>query len=193
VCLKEQNTKEGGYMRELWELFITFSRIGSVTFGGGYAMLPIIQREIVEGKKWATEEDILDYYAIGQSTPGIIAVNTATFVGFKVKGIPGAIAATLGIVFPSVVIITLIAAFFTQFQELEVVKHAFGGIRIAVTVLVLNAIIKMWNKSVKDWLGICIFALSFLVVAFTKTSPVVIVVISASLGIITKWKRIEGK
>ena len=112
----------------LFDLFITFAKIGVMTFGGGYAMLPILQRELVENKGWSTEEDLADYYAIGQCTPGIIAINTATFVGTKQKGIIGGIVASLGMVFPSLVIITLIATVLTTFSELEVVKHAFAGI-----------------------------------------------------------------
>jgi chromate transporter len=176
-------------MKVLWELFITFARIGGFTFGGGYAMLPMIQKEVVEQKKWATVEEVLDYYAIGQSTPGIIAVNTATFIGYKIKGLSGAIVATTGVVFPSVVIITIIAAFFARFQEYAVVQQAFGGIRVAVTVLVLNAVIRMWKKSVKDRLGIAIFTVTFILMAFTKISPIAVIVTSAALGITFTRRR----
>lgn len=176
-------------MKELIKLFLTFFRMGAFTFGGGYAMLPIIQKEIVEKNKWATEDEVLDYYAIGQCTPGIIAVNTATFIGFKHKGIPGAIAATAGMVCPSLVIITLIATYFKHFQDFAIVRHAFGGIRVAVTALIANTVFKLLKTSVKDWLGILIFSVSFLSVAFLKVSPIVAVVISATLGIITKTVR----
>ena len=125
-------------MKELFDLFWTFAKIGSITFGGGYAMLPIIQREIVEKKKWATEEEVMDYYAVGQCTPGVIAVNTATFIGYKLRGIFGGIFATLGVVFPSLVIIMVIAAFLKNFAEFEIVKHAFGGIRVAVVALIIS-------------------------------------------------------
>ncbi len=178
-------------MRELWELFIVFARIGGFTFGGGYAMLPIIQEEVVEKRGWATEEEVIDYYAIGQCTPGIIAVNTATFIGYKLKGIIGAIFATLGMVFPSVVIITLIAAFFRQFQDYAIVQHAFGGIRVAVVALILNAIVKMWNNSVKDIVGIVIFIAAFIVVAFMELSPIVVIVASATAGIIIQSRRMD--
>mgnify|MGYP000998070893 CR=1 FL=1 len=180
-------------MQELWELFIIFCRIGGFTFGGGYAMLPIIQREIVEKRKWATDQEILDYYAIGQSTPGIIAVNTATFIGYKRKGIIGAIVATAGMVFPSLVIITLIAAYFTQFQDYQIVKHAFAGIRVAVVVLILNAVIKMWKNSVKDWTGIVIFCAAFALTAFTGISSIIIIIISAVAGIFINIRRVEAK
>ena len=178
-------------MKELVELFLVFCRIGGFTFGGGYAMLPIIQQEIVDKRKWATDEEVMDYYAIGQCTPGIIAVNTATFIGFKLKGVIGAITATLGVVFPSVVIITIITAYFKQFQDYELVKHAFGGIRPAVAALVLNAVAKMWNKSIKDRIGIAVFFIAFLFIAFTKISPIVIIICSATLGIVLKTKSFE--
>ena len=110
---------------EYLDLFLTFARIGGLTFGGGYAMLPILQREVVEKRGWATENELSDYYAIGQCTPGIIAVNVATFIGNKRKGVLGGIIATFGVVFPSLVIITLIAAFLQNFADLEIVKHAF--------------------------------------------------------------------
>lgn len=176
-------------MKELWKLFITFCRMGAFTFGGGYAMLPMIQKEIVEKNKWATEEEVLDYYAIGQCTPGIIAINTATFIGFKRKGIPGAIAATAGMVFPSLVIISTIAMFFTEFQDLPIVKHAFSGIRVAVAALIANTVFKLLKTSVKDRLGVLITGASFVSIAFLKISPIVAVVISATLGIITKTVR----
>lgn len=180
-------------MRELWELFIVFARIGGFTFGGGYAMLPIIQEEVVEKRGWATEEEVIDYYAIGQSTPGIIAVNTATFIGYKQRGIIGGIAATLGMVFPSVVIITVIANFFRQFQDYQVVQHAFGGIRVAVVALILNAISKMWSASVKDNIGILIFAASFITMIFFEISPIIVIVASATIGILVSKKRVDTK
>jgi chromate transporter len=180
-------------VKELWKLFIVFCRIGGFTFGGGYAMLPIIQREIVDKNNWATDEEVIDYYAIGQCTPGIIAVNTATFIGYKRKGVLGAIAATAGMVFPSVIIITTIAAYFMHFQDYAVVRHAFGGIRVAVTALILNTVMKMYNTSVKDWLGAIIFVASFLAVAFIGVSPIMIVVISSTLGFLTKLARTDKK
>ncbi|CEP77992.1 chromate transporter [Defluviitoga tunisiensis] len=180
-------------MKELWELFKVFAQIGVLTFGGGYAMLPMIQEEIVDKRGWATDEEILDYYAIGQSTPGIISVNTATFIGYKRKGILGAIVATLGIVFPSIVIITVIAIFFDQFEHYQIVQHAFAGIRVAVAALILNAIISMWQKAIKDYLGIIIFLLSFSVVAFLDISPIWVVIISFLVGVIIKGKKVDSK
>ena len=173
-------------MTELADLFLTFCRIGGLTFGGGYAMLPMLQKEVVETKKWATEEELLDYYAIGQCTPGIIAVNTATFIGYKYKGIKGAIAATAGVIFPSLIIIMAIAAFISNFADLEIVQHAFAGIRVAVAVLVANAIIKLWKSGVKDYIGIIIFALTFIASAMFNLSPIYVVIASIFIGIFVK-------
>ena len=132
------------------DLFLTFAKVGVCTFGGGYAMLPILQRELVENKKWATEEELADYYAVGQCTPGIIAVNTATFVGSSQGGLAGSIIASLGIVFPSIVIILVIAAFLQNFMHIEWVGHAFNGIRAGVVALILSSVIKLFKGAVKD-------------------------------------------
>lgn len=165
------------------DLFFTFARIGGLTFGGGYAMLPMLQKEVVESRGWATEDELMDYYAIGQCTPGIIAVNTATFVGHKTRGIPGGVCATLGVVAPSLVIITVIAAFIQNFADLAVVQNAFAGVRVAVCVLILNSILKLWKKSVVDkpTLVIClaVFALS----AFADLSAVPLVIAAGAVGI----------
>lgn len=178
-------------MKELLELFWAFCRIGGLTFGGGYAMLPMLQAEVVDKYKWATEEELLDYYAVGQATPGIIAVNTATFIGYKNKGIIGALFATAGVVFPSLVIIMIIAGLIKNFSDIQVVQHAFSGVRIVVCVLILNAVIKLWKNSVKGKLGIIIFILSFVGAALLRISPIYIVIISAIVGLLTKYKRGE--
>lgn len=178
-------------MKELLELFWAFCRIGGLTFGGGYAMLPMLQAEVVDKYKWATEEELLDYYAVGQATPGIIAVNTATFIGYKNKGIIGALFATAGVVFPSLVIIMIIAGLIENFSDIQVVQHAFSGVRIVVCVLILNAVIKLWKNSVKGKLGIIIFILSFVEAALLRISPIYIVIISAIVGLLTKYKRGE--
>ncbi len=174
--------------RQLFPLFLTFAKVGVMTFGGGYAMLPILQREIVENKGWATEEELTDYFAIGQCTPGIIAVNTATFVGQKLYGTAGGIAATLGVVFPSMVIITIIAAVLRNFAEVPAVKHAFGGIRVCVCVLILNAVVKLWKKTVVDLPSLLIFLGVLALALFTGLSPVLYVVIAAALGILIKLR-----
>ena len=140
------------------DLFLTFAKMGACTFGGGYAMLPILQREVVEKKGWATDEELTDYYAVGQCTPGIIAVNTATFIGFKYKGIPGGVIATLGVVFPSVVIITIIAAFISQFDQYPVVQHALVGINAAVVALIAASVWKLGKTNLKDVLTVAVFA-----------------------------------
>ena len=146
-------------------LFLTFARIGVCTFGGGYAMLPILQRELVENKKWATEGELADYYAVGQCTPGIIAVNTATFVGRSQAGIAGGIFATLGLVFPSIVIILVIAAFLQNFMDLQWVVHAFNGVRAGVVALILSSVIKLFKTSVIDWPTRVIYAVVLVMAA----------------------------
>ena len=168
-------------MKELWELFSSFARIGGFTFGGGYAMLPMLQKEVVEKRQWATEDEMLDYFAIGQCTPGVIFINTATFIGYKQKGIPGAIAATVGSVFPSLCIVMFIAAVLKNFAELAVVQHAFAGIRVVVSVLILNAVMGLRKKS--------IVAASFLVSVWVDISPVWIVLAAAILGIAVSCGR----
>ena len=170
----------------LWELFITFAKIGVMTFGGGMAMLPILEREIVQNKKWATEEELVDYFAIGQCTPGIIAVNTATFIGQKKKGALGGIAATLGVVFPSLIIITVLAGLITNFAHLAWVQNAFAGIQVCVCVLILNATVKLWQGAVKDVWGALIFAAVLAGSLLTDLSPVLFVLAAAVAGIIIR-------
>lgn len=165
------------------ELIWTFMKIGGLTFGGGYAMLPMLQREVVDNKGWATTEELMDYYAIGQCTPGIIAANTATFIGNKLCGIPGAILATLGVILPSLVIITVIASALQSFAEVEIIKNAFAGIRVCVCVLIFNAVVKLFKKSVVDIPAFCIFAAVFAVSVFTEVSPIIIIVAAAVTGV----------
>ncbi len=150
-------------------------------------MLPMLQKEVVENHKWATEEELLDYYAVGQATPGVIAVNTATFVGYKERGILGAAFATLGVVFPSLVIIMSIAGFIDSFSDFKIVQHAFSGIRIAVGVLILNALIKLVKGSVKDILGIILFIATFIASSFLDISVIYIVISTALVGIISDY------
>ncbi|WP_195963986.1 chromate transporter [Clostridium cuniculi] len=178
-------------MKELFDLFWTFCKIGALTFGGGYAMLPLIQREIVENKKWSTEREILDYYAVGQCTPGVIAVNTATFIGFKLKGIIGGIVATLGVVFPSLIIILIIASFLQSFADLSIVQSAFAGIRVAVVALIITTVIKLLKSSIKDYLGVIIAIIAFIISAFIGLSPVYVVIAAGLTGFISK--SIGGK
>ena len=172
------------------DLFLTFAKVGVCTFGGGVAMLPVLQREVVEKKGWATEEELTDYYAVGQCTPGIIAVNTATFVGYKTKGNPGGILATLGVVFPSVVIIGLIAAFLRQFAGIEWIAHAFAGIRACVCALILNSLLKLVKGAVVDWVSGAIFAVVLILAAFVGLSPVLLVLLAGVVGLAVR--RIRG-
>ncbi len=171
--------------KNLWVLFWTFAKMGVMTFGGGMAMLPILQRE-VENKGWATEEELTDYYAIGQCTPGIIAVNTATFIGQKYGGVAGGIVATLGVVFPSVVIISILAGLISNFADLSWVKNAFAGIQVCVCVLIFNAVWKLLKKSVVDKRTAVIFGVVLLGGLFLKLSPVWFVIGSALAGVLLK-------
>ena len=163
-------------MNILLDMFVTFAKVGVMTFGGGYAMLPILQREVVENKGWATEEELTDYYAIGQCTPGIIAVNTATFIGYKHAGVIGGVAATLGIVFPSLVIITLLAGVISTFSHVVWLQNAFAGIRV----------VKLIKKAVLEWRAALIYAAILVAACLTDVSPVIFVPIAALVGIILK-------
>ena len=173
-------------MKLLLQMFLAFAKVGVMTFGGGYAMLPILQREIVDNKGWATEEELMDYFAIGQCTPGVIAVNTATFIGQKLKGTLGAIFATLGVVFPSLVIISLLAGVIEAFSHLVWVQNAFGGIRVCVCVLIANAVVKLYKKAVVDIPTLIIFLAVALGSILLSVSPVIFVVLAALAGIILK-------
>ena len=160
-------------MNICFDLFWTFAKIGVCTFGGGYAMLPALQREVVEKRAWATEEELTDYFAIGQCTPGVIAVNTATFVGQKQKGASGGVIATLGVVFPSIVIIMVIAAFLQNFAHLPAVVHAFNGVRACVCALILSSVLKLRKTTIVDkaTLGIFLVALVLAVTGVFVTPP----------------------
>ncbi len=185
-------------MRELWELFTAFARLGAVSFGGGYAMLPLLTRELVDRRGWVTDNELTDYFAIGQCTPGVIALNVATFIGNKRKGIPGAVVASVGIVFVPVIIITVIAAFLRNFADYAVVKDAFGGIRVCVCVLVVNAVLRLWKKAVLGLPTFLIFAVVFLLSVFSgflpvSVSPVILVLVSGFAGILLYGKSESGK
>ena len=173
----------------LWSLFISFATVGVMTFGGGYAMLPILQREIVENRGWVTDEELTDYFAIGQCTPGVIAVNTATFVGQKKAGAIGGIVATLGVVFPSVVIITALAGVIRRYAHVPVVQHAFAGVRVCVCVLIFNAVLKLWKSAVKDKWGLAIFIVLMAANLMTDISPVIFVLCAGAAGLLIKrWE-----
>lgn len=166
------------------ELYISFFKVGALTFGGGLAMLPMLQREIVDDRKWCTDEEILDMYAIGQCTPGIIAVNTATYVGYKQAGFFGGLIATLGVISPSILIITLIASILKNFINLPVVVHALAGIRIVVCALMLNTVFTMAKKGIVDKFGAALFVIAFLLACFTPIPTAAIVIASGIAGIL---------
>lgn len=170
----------------LLSLFFAHFKVGIMTFGGGYAMLPIIIRELVEKRHWLTEKEIMDYFAIGQCTPGVIAVNTATFAGRKKRGNIGGIVATLGIVTPSIILITLIAALLKGFADNIYVQDALAGIRVAVCVLMINAIIKMLKEAVVDLPTFIMYIAVFITSAFFGLSPIILVIACAIAGILLK-------
>ena len=176
-------------MKKILKIFFIFFKIGSFTFGGGYAMLPIIKRELVDNLGWIQEKDIYNYYAIGQSTPGIIAVNTATMTGYSLQGVKGALAATTGFILPSLIIITFIASFFKRFQEISVFQHAFTAIQIAVVALIIDIVIKMWQKSDKSKFSFFLFILAFLLLVLFDISPVFVILASAAAGVLIQYLR----
>ena len=182
-------------MKVYWDLFVSWFKMGLFTFGGGYAMLPMIQKEVIEKHQWATEDEVMDYYALGQCTPGIIAVNTATFIGYKIKGVMGGIVATFGVVAPSIIIISLISSLISNFSELEVVRHALKGIQVAVCVLMFVAIEKLLKKGVKDLPGILIFIAALALSLFTDLSTVIMVILAGLAGyvIFVLGKRKDGE
>ncbi len=179
------------------DLFLTFFRIGLFTFGGGYAMLPMLESEIVSKKHWATYDELMDYFAVGQCTPGVIAVNTATFIGYKQKKVSGGIAATAGVIAPSIIIIVIIASLLTNFASIPAVQHALSGIRIAVCVLIFKAVLKMMKSGIVDWYGIAIFTAALLATYLNLLPTVAIVVIAGALGLLIKNvlqnRKKEGK
>ena len=176
-------------MTSLGRLFLTFSKVGVMTFGGGYAMLPMLQREVVENRGWATEEELADYFAVGQCTPGVIAVNTATFIGYKQRGWLGGLTATLGVVFPSVVIIALLAGLITAFADNVYVQRAFAGIRVCVCVLIFNSVVKLWKSAVKGRLTLLIYLAALAGALFLDLTPVVFVAAAALLGLGLELRR----
>ena len=173
-------------MKTLWELFWLFTKMGLMTFGGGATMLPILQRELLDKRQWVTEEELVDYYAIGQCTPGIIAVNLSTFVGRKRAGDPGGVVATAGFVFPSLVIIVLLASLINNVSDLAWVQNAFAGIRVCVCVQLFNAVIKLAKKSIVDKWTVLIFTAVFLLGAVLDLSPVWFVLAAAAAGLLVQ-------
>lgn len=178
-------------MKLILALYLTWFKMGLFTFGGGYAMLPMIEREVIEKKHWADEEEIMEYYAIGQCTPGIIAVNTATFVGYRQKGVFGAIAATLGVISPSFLIIGVLASFIKEFREIAWFKQALTAINAAVSYLLFCSLRKLWRNNIKNIASFLIFLVSLLLAIFSDLSTAYLVVIAALMGIIQARKVTE--
>lgn len=170
--------------KKLWELFAVFFRIGAFTFGGGYAMIPLIQAETVENKKWISDNDILEIVAIAESTPGPIAINSATFVGYKVAGVLGSVFATLGVVIPSFIIILLISAVLKEFSHLTPVKYAFEGIRAGVLALVIKSLFKMYKQVPKKAFSLIVLGFAFVMAAFTDINIILVIIACALLGIL---------
>ena len=181
-------------MNDLLDLYWTFVKIGSVTFGGGYAMLPILERELAEKRHWTTMDDLRDYFSIGQCTPGIIALNVSTFIGEKRHGVKGALAATVGFLTAPVLLILLIAMFLTNFAQLEIIQHAFAGIRVCVCVLIVQAVLRLWKKSVVDAPSLVIYLAVFLLNVMSFFLPVripaaVLVILSGVAGVLISSRR----
>ena len=180
-------------MKQHWTLFRVFAQMGAICFGGGYAMLSLLQKVVVEQYHWATEEELMDYYAIGQCTPGIIAINTSTFIGYKYAGISGAVCAALGFLSPSIVIITVIAAFLQNFAQFPLVMHAFAGIRVCVCVLILDAVLKLGKKSIRSAASWGIFGITVLLAACTELPTTVLVIGAGAAGYLLYVKGLVRK
>lgn len=179
--MKGWNVKER--LRLLFQLFVSFAKVGTLTFGGGYAMLPILEAEVVGRRKWISDEELLDFYAVAQTTPGVIVVNTATFIGFTESRYLGAIVATIGVVTPSVIIITILATLSTAVEGSYYFEKALTGINIAVAGLLISSVVRLGKKSVKSWGGGAIALLSFLLVQFLGVSALVVIPLAAMPGI----------
>lgn len=177
-------TKQKTNWNQIGRVYLTFCKIGAFMFGGGYSMLPLLNRELVDARHWTSEEELLDYFAIAQCTPGVIAINTATFVGKKLGGMPGAAAATLGVITVPVGVVILIASVLMQFWTLPAVQHAFGGVRVAVAALIVSAVVRLVRASVKDWFGLVLCLISFALIGLLHLSPVFAVLLAAAAGIL---------
>jgi len=176
----------------LADLFLTYFRVGAVTFGGGYAMIPILEREVVKKKNWVSEEELLDYYAISQCTPGVIAVNAATFVGYKMAGVLGSVFATLGVISPSIIIITIIANMLSVFSDNRYVTSAFKGISIAVCALVFTTVVGMIKKNVKNIFSVILAVFAFVAIGILNLSPIIVVIAVLAASLI-RFRIIDGK
>ena len=173
-------------MKELLEIYFTFFKISSVTFGGGMAMMPILQREIVQNKQWITDEEVIDYFALSQGLPGILAINVAAMIGYRKRGLSGDIAASLGTVSPCILIITILTSFISNFRDIEIIQHAFAGITLGATALIFSAIVGLWKKSVVDKICLAIFVITAAIMFVFDISPVILIIISGVIGILVK-------
>lgn len=172
-------------LKRIWALFCIFFKIGAFTFGGGYAMIPLISREVVDNKKWITNDDILDIIAIAESTPGPIAINSATFVGYKVAGFFGAMLSTLGVVLPSFVIITVISYVLEQFQHIQAVQFAFVGIRAGVLALIIKALLSMYKQCPKGKVSYIVMGLSFIAAGIFDINVLLVLIACAIIGLVS--------
>ena len=173
----------------LFELFAIFCKMGMFTFGGGYAMLPILKTEVVDKKKWITEEELLNYYSIGQCTPGIIAVNASSFIGYKLRGILGMLSTTLAVITPSLFIIMLIAAILRQYMDNQYLQWAFGGIRVSVVALIIMTVVDLWRKGVKNKRDYLVFFIAAALLWFCNLSAVAVVILAAFGSLIPNFKE----
>ena len=178
--------------KSLLTLFLTFFKIGAFTFGGGYAMIPLIEAEVQEKHNWITKDDVLEIFAIAESTPGPIAINSATFIGYKVCGVAGSVFATLGVVLPSFIIITIIAFVLQEFQSLKVVQYAFFGIRAGVLALIVKAFISMYKKVKKSAFAYFIAAASFLIAVFVDINLIYVIIGCAISGLIYTFATLKS-
>lgn len=187
--------EKGSRSKRIWELFVTFLKIGAFTFGGGYAMIPLIREEVVTRKKWITAEDVLDVVAIAESTPGPIAINSATFVGYKTAGFWGSFAATIGVSLPSFLIIYAISFILRQFENFAAVRYAFTGIRAAVLALIVNALCSMYKACPKGKISYILMASAFVMTAFLNVSVLYIILTCGFIGFLTSYRALkkEGK
>ena len=181
-------------LKKLFVLFLTFAKIGSITFGGGLTMLPLLTREIVEKRKWSTEQELLDYYAVGQCTPGIIAVNTATFIGYYQAGVLGGIFATLGMVTPSVIIITVVASVLQNFMDYPIVASALSGINAVVCALLAHTVITLAKKSLVNVISVILFIIGLIACFVFDVTPILLVIFGGIVGIVySKIKEVKAK
>ena len=187
--MKENKKK----LTQLFQIFTTFMKIGIFTFGGGYAMIPLIQRETVVKRKWVDDDDILDIVAIAESTPGPIAINASTFVGYRIGGFFGAVAGTVGMVLPSFIIILAISFVLNSFQDVQAVKYAFNGIRAGVLTLIIRALWLMYKNVEKCAVSYIVMAAAFILSAFTSVNVIIVIVGCALFGLITAYINTKKK